>query len=469
MTGVTPTTAAGRARRRRRESGAALIMVLGAIAILVVMLAEFQDDAGAEFAAATAARDSVQAEYIARSTISLSRLLIAAEPTMRAAVAPLFAFMKQKPPQLPVWNFADRILGAFNDKEGAADFASFGGLDPLAGKNLGIKGGHFEPVIIDEDGKINVNMGAANDIAHIRLAKALMSRMQPIQYNPLFEQHDSTGNYSDRLTTCSAIVDWADADEQLFSCDTTAAASSNAVEDGWYQLLPKTYRRKNAPYDSLEELHMVRGVTDDFWATFVDPDPTKPDKRGVTVWGQGAVNVNSADAMTLWALVCAGAPQAELCTDPTQMQLFVTAVMMAKGISMGASVFNSPADFVATMKGQGMLGPLLTTLGVKPVKFQSESEFAKSIATESKVFSIYAVGVVKGYKRETRVRIHAVVDFRTTPALGSLASMAGAGASSGTAAATPSPSGAASGQGLNGIAAATQPNIGGQILYFSIE
>ena len=64
-----------------------------------------------------------------------------------------------------------------------------------------------------------------------------------------------------------------------------------------------------------------------------------------------------------------------------------------------------------------MLGPLLTLMGMKPVKFQSESDFAKSISTESKVFSIYAVGVVKGYKRETRVKIHTVVDFRAAPSL----------------------------------------------------
>ena len=49
--------------------------------------------------------------------------------------------------------------------------------------------------IVDEDAKINVNMGAANEIAHIRLAKELMSTMSPIQYDPLFEQRDATGNY----------------------------------------------------------------------------------------------------------------------------------------------------------------------------------------------------------------------------------------------------------------------------------
>jgi general secretion pathway protein K len=102
------------------------------------------------------------------------------------------------------------------------------------------------------------------------------------------------------------------------------------------------------------------------------------------------------------------------------------------------------------------------------VKFKSESEFVKSIATESKVFSIYAVGVVKGYKRETRVRIHTVVDFRAAPTLGSLASMASSGAAAGASAAA-SAQPAAAGQAVNAIAAALQPSIGGQILYFSIE
>jgi general secretion pathway protein K len=213
---------------------------------------------------------------------------------------------------------------------------------------------------------------------------------------------------------------------------------------------------------------MVRGVSDDFWSTFVDPEPTDPRKRQMTVWGQGTVNVNSANALTLYALVCSGAPTADLCTDPTQMQMFVMGVMMAQGIAMGAPIFGRAADFIQMMKGQGDIGPIMTAMGLKPVKFQSESEFAKSIATESKVFSVYAVGVVKGYKRETRVRIHTVVDFGSTPPL---TSTAGAAASAAAAAsATPaSGGGPAAGQGPNAITTALQPSVGGQVLYFNIE
>jgi general secretion pathway protein K len=459
--------AIARMRKRARERGVALVMVLGAIAIMVVMLAELQDDTGAEVAAATAARDSVQAEYFARSAVNLSRLLIAAEPLMRAGIAPLFALMQQTPPQLPVWEYSDRILGAFNDKEASADFASLSGLDLTLGKNLGLKGGHFEVVIVDEDAKININMGAANEIAHIRLAKELMSLMGPITYDPLFSQRDSTGNFNDRLSICSAIIDWADPDEQLYSCDLTNAPSTNAVEDSWYQLLQKPYRRKNAPYDSLEELHMVRGMTDDFWSTFVDPEPTNPKKRLITVWGQGVINVNSASPLTLYAVVCSGAPTADLCTDPTQMPLFVMGLTMGQGITMGAPLFGSPKDFIATMEGKGTLGPLLTVMGMKPVKFQSESDFAKSISTQSKVFSVYAVGVVKGYKREVRVKIHTVVDFRTAP------SLTGGATPSTSSSSTPQATGpsASSTGGIdpNALAAAAQAGVGGQVLYFNIE
>jgi len=115
-----------------------------------------------------------------------------------------------------------------------------------------------------------------------------------------------------------------------------------------------------------------------------------------------------------------------------------------------------------------MLGPMLTLLGLKPVKFQSESDFAKSLSVQSQVFSIYAVGAVKGFRRETRVKIHTVVDFRgMQPIVG------GGPAPSGTATAGAAP--APGGQQVTtpgasgGITAALQPNVGGKVLYFEIE
>lgn len=461
------------ARARRRQRGIAIIMVLAALAVMAVMIAELQFDTSTNVAAEKADRDSVQAEYMARSAINLSRLLIATEPTIRQSITPLFMMLKRSPPQLPVWEFAEKLLATFNDQETASGYASSIGLDLSKGKNLGMPGGKFELEIVDEDAKINVNLGAANDIAHIRLAKELMGLMAPLQFNSLFDQRDTQGQFHDRQTICSAIIDWSDVDEQAFSCDLSnqSAPTSAAVEDAYYQLLDKPYRRKNAPYDSLEELHMVRGVSDDFWATFVDPDPTKPDKRVITVWGQGAVNVNSANAQTLLGVVCSGAPQADICVDQSQASMFLMGVTMARGITMGAPLFGSPNDFIATMKGQGMLGPLLTKMGMKPVKFLSETEFAKSITTESKVFTIAAVGVVKGYKRETRVRVTAVVDYRNSPPMGGGAPPTGTTPPTTGAPQQPPPTTTtgSSATDPNALKGVMQPSPGGTIVYYRID
>jgi general secretion pathway protein K len=465
--------ARSRAKKRKKDAGIALVMVMGAIAILTVMLAEFQDETSAELAAATAQRDGLQAEYMAKSAVNLSRLLIASEPTMRKAIAPMFMLMKKTPPQLPVWEFSDRLLGAFNDEEASKDFAATVGLDISQGKNLGMQGGKYELVIVDEDSKINVNLGAANDIAHIRLAQEIMSLIGPPQYATIFEQKDATGQFHDRVSTCQAIIDWADVDEQAFNCDLSqlSAAQNAGVEDAWYQLLPKSYRRKNAPYDSLEELHMVRGVSEDFWSTFIDPDPTNPKKRVVTVWGQGAVNVNTANAQTLLGVVCAGAPTSDICINADQAALFLTGVTMARGITMGAPMFGNTRDFVMALSGKGQLGPLLASIGMKPVVFKSQTEFQKSITTESKMFSIYAVGVKKGYRRETRVKLHAVVDFRNAPNLSQPAPptnpLAGAG---GTATPAPTTTAATNAQSsAEALAAANAPSTGGTVVYYRVQ
>jgi general secretion pathway protein K len=184
----------------------------------------------------------------------------------------------------------------------------------------------------------------------------------------------------------------------------------------------------------------------------------------MTVWGQGAVNVNSANPQTLLGIVCSGAPTADICTDLTQASMFLSGMMMAKAMTMGAPLFGSPADFIATMKGQGMLGPIMTGMGMKAVKFLSEADFAKTITTESKVFSIAAIGVIKGYKRETRLRITTVVDFRKAPDLSTTApspsSSTGAAGTNGT---LPSSSSSSAAQQL------VQPATAGNVIYFRID
>jgi len=468
-------------RARRRNRGMAFVLVLGALTILTVMLTEVQDQSSAELSSAIAARDALVAEYAAKSAINLSRLLIASEPTVRKSVAFLLQAIYGSSVQIPIWEFSDRMLGAFNDASGTEAFASFSGLDLSHTKNLGLPGASFEITIVDEDSKVNINAAAANRFTQQRLVGQLMSLIGGAQYAPLFEHRDPDGNFSDQQAICSAILDWADRDQDTALCDpNNHTAQEMPAEDSYYELLPKPYHRKNAAFDSLQELRRVRGIGDEFWATFVDPDPEHPEKRLMTVWGQSnAININTAAPQTLIMLVCSNAadPLPRLCTDPAEMQKFLTILTLARGFTMGAPAFGSPGAFVALLEGRGK-GPLkmvLESLGVEPIVFKSAADAKAQMTTESKVFSIYATGVVKAGKRETRSRIHAIIDYRgAPPPPEAVPPNQGTGGGSGTTppvtgsgGAQTSPTG--SGGTENAIPGATRPNPAGNVVYFRLD
>jgi general secretion pathway protein K len=422
----TPSAALARlraARKRARERrGVALVMVLGAITVLTVFLVELQEDTSASLSAALSERDSMRAEYAAKSAVNLGRLLVASEPSVRRALQPLALMMGRKNlSQIPVWAFSDKLLGPFRGAAGGEAFAEFAGIDSAAALNTGLGDVTFEIRVVDEDSKLNLNIPAeGTPLAQHRYGSGFVGLTLPTQYDALFEAPDGDGQFSDRIAICSAIADWTDFDENQYACNLDDnAAPGGGTEDSFYDGLGLGYRRKNAPFDSLDELRLVRGVSDDFWSTFVDPDPTDPDARVMSVWGQGKVNVNTANAMTLAALVCANAPDAPLCLDPVQLESFIMIVTLVRNAVPGVPIFNTPKGFTNAMEGKGkQLGPIFASLGIEPVVFRSVKELQKQISTESRVFSVYADGIVKGYKRETRVRVHSVIDFRSASELG---------------------------------------------------
>ena len=400
-------------RKRSAQRGVALIMVLASLTLLTVMLAQFQEETSVEFASALSDRDALKAEYAARSAINLSRLLIAAEPTIRKKVS----FIPNMP-QIPVWAFASQVLGAFNDSEGAEAFQSLASVDIAEGKNLGLHDASFHVQIVDEDSKINVNGPSRDDVASkILLAAELLGLISGPQYDEYFDGIDSDGQHTDRRDVCSAFVDWVDSDQDQFTCEPgTAQFSAAAAEDSHYQMLKDPYPRKNAAFDSIEELRMVRGVNDAFWSTFVEPDPDDLVSRTLTVWGSGKINVNTANAQTLLAVVCGGGT-GPVCDGGEQTGLFMGALAMMKAVMPGIPVFASERAFVRTMEGKGTFAIIFEQLGVQPIKFNSKSQAEKAITVKSQVFSIVADGVVKSGGRETHTKIHAVVDFNGAPPL----------------------------------------------------
>lgn len=418
--------ALARARKRQKQRGIALIMVLGAITILTVFLTELQTDTTSAVAGALAERDRLKAEYYAKSAVNLSRMLLAAEKPIRTSIGPILqlALGSAKAPQIPVWEFTDKVLGAFNGGDRVTAFGTSAGVDLTTAKNLGIPGnGYYDLVIIDEDSKINMN-SAATMTPPVNLVPQLSTLFLQPQYLPLFEAPDADQQQSDAAVLCSSLIDWVDPDENLTNCAQMDKPASGS-EDNIYQMLGLGYVRKNAPFDSLEEIRLVRGMDDDRWSTFIDPEPSDPHKRLVTVWGQVTdkppVNVNTAPPQVLWAVVCSMATlDTPICVDPLQAAAFLQVFNLVRSFGRGVPIFPSWKDFSNAVEGKGIVGQFLASLGVPPVTWDPQRGTRnlrkKLFKTESKIFSIYAEGVVPGTQREARVRIHAVVDMRQATA-----------------------------------------------------
>ena len=94
--------------------------------------------------------------------------------------------------------------------------------------------------------------------------RLLMGLMYSRRFDRLFSEADTNGQFATRADVARAIIDWSDTDEQGFSPD----GVSGSGEDYRYDDRDDRYRAHNDPFDTIEELKIVRGVTDGFMEAF---------------------------------------------------------------------------------------------------------------------------------------------------------------------------------------------------------
>jgi general secretion pathway protein K len=416
---------------RRSEEGVALIMVIATIAILSVMLADMHEKTGTAFAVSTSQRDALQAEYMAKSATNLTRLLIAKEPEVRRFVDPLYrGATGRSAPQLPVWNFVNELLSPFCTPEDKRDTLMELGVD--FGDTVGFDNlpGECRVRAVSENGKVNVNdplfldgEQARNSVA-MQLFSLTGGQLPESPYDALFNKEDETGTMTTRIDLITAVIDWWDRDIQRTDFDPgageTRTGGTGAEDDSLYQLSDDPYRNKNAPFDSIQELHLVRGFNDDFWATFVEPIPNDPVSRLMTIYASGLVNVNEASPQVLLGRICSFAPEASLCTDPLESVKFVQILTTIRQL-IPIPLFSQPTDLINFVEGKGtekdLYGMLTGFLGPEseliftPIEIPAEQRtpLARSFATSAQIFTIEAVALVG----HSEVRIESVVNFHS--------------------------------------------------------
>jgi general secretion pathway protein K len=350
-------------KRQESQAGVALMVVMTIIVILTTLAMDFSFNAKVSLNLAANSRDEVKAYFLAKSAFNISRLIlfyqrqvdqtlskmaipglgnsiqlwklipIESDFTKSFAKGDLFSTMGiplsaptpvpgEQPPPKQGLSADSKSTRAF-ESEGSAK-TEFGDFD-----------GYFRAEITDEEGKISIkNFDQLSGLRNLSMTE-LLTLILPSKYNYLFENRDMDNQYTSRMELVGALKDYMDADDKMF--DLVTGTDSGPPEDSFYQKLEEPYLAKNAPYDTLEELRMVRGVGDDFFALFADR---------LTIYPVTKLNINSADDNMISAFICGFVKERNhpFCTDTSGMtqRTVLERFRAYKLLKAGTNMFYTP-------------------------------------------------------------------------------------------------------------------------------
>jgi general secretion pathway protein K len=311
----------------------ALIAVVSALAVITTIVMEFNYSTNVDYASAANSRDAMRAHFLARSVMNMSSLIIKVQRDIldrnRRQLAQLGL------PDVQIADFMSMLeVPMCGSKEELADMANLANVDMSGMKGLGLDYGMCRVESFgSEDGKINVNCANGAVATQNGIAAALTGLVNSAAYNPLFEERDGDGQFTDRQTFVKALLDYVDRDEAGFG--------GSGPEDYGYESLRDSYRPKNNYVDSVDELQLVRGMDDRKWEVF-GPE--------LTVYGGCKINVSAtASPIQMMALLFQAAkdPNDPVLVDPMKLYLLAQRVGQARALGMPFSDLNAFINFVA--------------------------------------------------------------------------------------------------------------------------
>jgi general secretion pathway protein K len=338
------------------QCGLALAVVLWILAFLGVVFTAFTFSMRTELAAAGNFRQEAEAYYLAEAG---------------------------------VYRAAAEIINA--DRDVPPDSKSYDALDerwhtnPAAYENVALGGGHYWVTVRDEESKIPLN-----------------GQINP-QYDAMLRRlFSNSGVTDDKLvsTIVDSIQDWRDTDN---------LHRVNGAEDDYYLSLPTPYRAKNADFETIDELLLVKGMTPAIlygnianpqrraelearlpWERELQPGEYLGVARHLSIYSSGKVNVNTAGLEVLMALGLTAAEVKTILDRRTQLP------------------FRNTVEFTnltTSISGVGRQG-FAVMPGGQPGPASSQQIFAllsQTVAVSSKNFAVESAARMTGSRLTIRV------------------------------------------------------------------
>jgi general secretion pathway protein K len=273
-----------------RERGVALLVVLSTIALVTSVVADFQYNARVDLQLALNARDDLQAEYNALSAMRLRALLLKNARVVTQALSAMSGTLGLPPEMMPP---AGQLLEMI-----PVECGLMSAITKEAGKERddASPGGDFFPgdckaTSKSEHAKISLPVLRNPTSAQgQRVQQMLLGFLSDPKLHHHFEKDDASGSHADKPEELvGAIVDWIDD-------NTNAHVNQAGDEDRHYQYLRDSYRPRNAPFDSVSELALVHGISDELFNVL---------KERVTIYNTTAeIELATADDLTILIGLC---------------------------------------------------------------------------------------------------------------------------------------------------------------------
>lgn len=372
------------AKKPREKRGIAMLITLVTIVLLSASVVEYTYSNRIHLSLASNERDRVKAYFLAKSSYNIAKLLLSFQFALQSESRTTEDDMGQligramRRSNFQMYQYVDLFLGPFNSGKIES---------PIGGINLsdtGVEGfgnfaGEMTVRVVPEDGRININNFAKDEIDEADLAQLCAMVLDP-RYDEIFEVKDEFGELMDRAAVLQNIIDFIDPDEEgiLLSNECTIRGKSGDELRPYNRSENRTIRPRNRRLVDVSELYQVHGVSESFMDAFKDQ---------LTVFNTGKPNLNVAQAPVFFSVLCQNiaiqgkklSPGESLSLCATNPAIASEMLILAMGLDGIRAFFENPLSVLLAYVGGTESQLLPSAKKGQPVAFLSVSQFPSYI------------------------------------------------------------------------------------------
>lgn len=263
----------------KNEAGAALMLAIFTVVVLTIIATEVMYETSVEFVVSSQSVNQVRAHYAAKAGVELSLLRL---HLYRKAVAALGDTAKQMPMIDLIWQMPFSWPPVLPQ-----DLSTIEKEEINAAVKASYMEGQYVTTIESESSKIDLSLLALED--NEALVNQTIEQLVAIFQDKLEHDEEFARKYSgfDFQRLVYNIKDWVDPDNER-------SGNQGGDEQAPYAHLntDKVRFPPNQPFKTFEEIHMVDGMTDEFYNILLPR---------VTIYGAKAINVKYASRDVLKA------------------------------------------------------------------------------------------------------------------------------------------------------------------------